>query len=186
MFGVGVKAQALNKAWSENLKLGTTLKYFSKQVTGLYSAYGFNLDLGAHYTLTESWSLGLVQKNFLSALGNSWNINWSTGAVDMLPRETIFGTMYRGEDYALLGDVAFSDQRDRKSLIHLGIEYLLFPAFMVRAGVTQLPDSVGYTTQQTYTVGCSLALYELGVDYAYEPQPEVQYNTHYASVKYNF
>jgi hypothetical protein len=192
LFGYGKEinsflTERFNRPISGKAFLGITGKYYSRGVPKIAYASGFNADLGLLYFPDKQWSWGLTYKNILNT-GSLGKINWNTGAEDELPSSLILGTGFRPDpDWVMLLDLDMSLRADQKGLIHLGTEYLLSKSFLVRAGWKQIPDTDDDNDiENAFSLGFSLNLAGLTVDYGYEPFVESNTVSHLVSIGYSF
>ena len=168
-----------------DLNLGLRLKYTSRIMSGVDSAKGYSLDLGASYSLNEYWGFGgeLTNVSFTS-------LHWADGERELFPVSGGLGASYsvfgREQRLNLYSDIYFENGGNRWSggLEWRPADILTLRGGFVRASVWQ--DEVEVQKLKP-AAGLGLNLFGLTFDYAYNPDDELAENvTHFFTLGYRF
>lgn len=71
------------ESFTDKLDLGANVKIIHRRLGRLANSWGFGLDLGAKYRITESFTLGLLAKDLTSTF-NAWSYNLTQEEIDAL------------------------------------------------------------------------------------------------------
>ena len=152
--------------YSEDFSYGINVKIISESIAGA-SATGFGFDVGALYTPTDRWSIGLNAQDITTTL-----VAWSTGTNELVSPTLKFGTAYSFDflsgrisptadvdvrfenrqtaSIAYLGPVSFDP--------HEGLEYEYKSMLALR---------IGYSDVKQMTLGAGIHLNKLDIDYSF-------------------
>lgn len=183
----------------DKLSFGTTLKLFSKQLSGTSilngTASGYDLDIGLLYDVNPALNLGLSAKNILPN-----TIVWGSGTEEAIPTKVTLGMSLKllGEDglrqvgkhkLDLNLDADFhSYSVPMPTLFHLGLEWSPLKFLALRVGMDQ--DAVGESTgsltvANNLTAGIGLNFGKFRFDYAYHQfQATPGMNNHFIGISY--
>lgn len=173
-FYVGVNAKVFTRGWSGGVS---------------QSALGYSVDLGLKYVATPYLSFGFNRQNILPvALGGV--LRWPSGAEEAVAGLYKLGLAVKPKQFSdkllLAADLDLPAQSGRPITAHLGAEWKIHQFFTVRGGADQSVDAATSTrTSWNPTIGASLGIRGVRVDYAYHPY----YNdpalaTNYISLSY--
>jgi hypothetical protein len=167
------------------LNLGLRLKYTSRIMTGIDSARGYSLDLGAGYSLNEYWSFGgeLTNISFTA-------LRWEDGLQEMFPVSGGLGASYsvfgREQKLNLYSDIYLESggQRWSGGLDWRPVDMLALRGGFARASVWQDGTEI---QKLKPAAGLGLNLRGLTLDYAYSPDDSLAENvTHFFTLGYCF
>jgi len=164
----------------ENLHLGASLTLASISAEPFLRGNGMNVDLGLLYKMNNT-HISFVGKNVL----RDSKVNYSNGAAETFPLEALLGVSHSigaydlfgqlkqaGENSPILTAVAFRYDLNNQGLITFSLG---FKEFLV----------IG-KKQNNFSVGASLDLSGIVMDYSFETSDHFQFNgNHYFSVTIN-
>ncbi|MFA4857720.1 MAG: S-layer homology domain-containing protein [Candidatus Margulisiibacteriota bacterium] len=194
----GVKANSLSSLLSDNVYLGTNLKYFSYALSGSDalaegSGGGFDMDLSLLYQANPWLSLGYTQQDLLPASAGG-KVTFANGY-----EEGINSVSKLGSKVQILGDQESALKKSDFNLsvgldadlyvdeampmaMHLGGEFWPNDILAVRMGLDQDP-SAGNGVVTNLCGGLGVRYKGIAFDYAYHPYSSYSENaTHYFSV----
>ena len=133
-------ASAMGIAISSKFSAGIGLKYYIADFhTELSSASTLGLDIGALYTISKDWQLGLTVRDLLASY--SWDSSTlfgdeSSGRTDNFPTQYRLGASFSGISDLLIsidgGQTVFENQTANN--LRLGSSYQLHERITIRAG----------------------------------------------------
>lgn len=182
----------------DRISLGTTLKLFSKKLSGGTvsggSAYGRDLDVGVLIRPHDAVKFGLAAQNILPA-GMGGKIVWNSGAVETLPAMIKGGTsvkvigengFYFVEDQRLIFNLDadyYSGLSQVPVLFHLGAEWSPVRFLDIRLGIDQ--ETAGQSVANNLSAGIGLKKGKFRFDYAYHQYDSLpDMSNHFFSISY--
>lgn len=148
----------------ENLRFGTTIKIMmtsfgddeeggEDRVTG--SSFGYSLDLGVHYQVSEQLSFALVSRELIN--GINWDSSVDGTYSEGLPRQVVLAAGYELEKstFGLEYHPSFYD--DTSDRLVMGAELQIFSLMVGRVGFAQNLDGADQNRWITAGVGMNIA-----------------------------
>lgn len=196
----GLKAQRLIPSLSENIYLGSNLKYFARSLTGSAameegSGSGFDMDLSLLYQANPWLTLGYTQQNVLPA-SMGGKITYANGYSEGVSSITKLGSkvqilgdkesaLNESDYYLSVGlDADLYVTQKMPSTLHFGTEFWPNEVLAIRLGLDQDPNAA--TSVVTNVCGGIGVRYRgLEFNYAYHPYSNLSEDaTHYFSLAY--
>ncbi len=171
-----------SKVMAEALSIGGSVKFVRKSV-GDYSAWGLGLDVGALYSLSPGWNLGLNLQDITTTF-----LDWSgtpTEEREYITPTAKLGTAYTRPIDAIGGgltgaldiDFRFEDEGETSTFgmgpvsgdVRVGIEYFYDDVFALRVGTERVNDETN-----PFTAGAGFRIKRLSFDYAFRNHSDLQ------------
>ncbi len=175
---------SMGRKFRDNMNWGAGVKLLYKTFEE-ESASGIGFDVSGLYKAPYNIDLGLkIQDITTSALF------WTTGTNEFISPSILFNAEYNGRleyflaDYKIIGGTKIrTENYSEYSFASLG-----FADFILSAGLELKFKNVfirgGYNTDDTWSAGSGLELFNFVLDYAFRPDFEDLGNTHKASISY--
>lgn len=178
--------------FSENISLGITVKLYYYKLYEEINSTGVGLDVGALYSLNQSWKIAAVITDINS------KYRWDTAPVygqegttteDKFPLLKKIGVSYFSKEDGILAAVEFESSGSETNILRAGVEYNIIEQLFLRAGVDQfnfsnsdwlMKPSAGFS--YTKTIGS----FVVGVDYAFMMEQYSPYDRHIVGVNFVF
>jgi hypothetical protein len=171
-----------SKKFRENLSLGASVKIIRRSI-GDDTAFGYGLDLGILWGITENWTLGAAVRDLTGT-----TVAWDGKSNDIIPVSTDAGAAYSSEmpwfggRYSIAATMHFlGDYNDVQGIntMNIGMEYLINNLIALRIG----------SDRGTATFGLGLSRLPLisstSIDYAFLSDDGLD-STHRISMSVNF
>ncbi len=162
---------SLSRKQSRQLSLGGSARIIRK-AAGEYSAWGLGFDFGAVYSIKETFTAGVIVRDFTSTL-----IAWNGGRRELIPPSLQLGAAYflrlAGFTVQTLADIrAGFENRESDTGLHLGrtnLEPRLGCEVDYHGKVALRAGLMG----TTFTAGAGFHLSIISIDYGFYPHPEL-------------
>ncbi len=170
------------KRFTDKLDVGSSVKIIRRSV-GSDTAFGFGIDVGMRYELTQNWIFGA---NLRDITGTT--IAWDGHANDRIALTMDAGVAYKDElpflggTYVMTGSMLFfGDSPDIKGIqtMNLGLEYFVNDYLAFRAGASQGDGTFGLGLMRLPLISSS------ALDYAFLSHEEFD-STHRISMTIRF
>jgi len=149
--------------WKINSSLlsGLSLKFFSKNISGVSggAGNGVDLDWGMVFEPQPNLRIGFAAQNLLTQ--DMANLNWATGA-----REEIPANYKMGFSLNVRPELAVMGEADSLGGLHGGAEWKFRKNLTLRGGMESIPTSKSASTLN-YSAGVGLEYQGFSFDYAY-------------------
>ena len=178
--------------FSENISIGITVKLYYYKLYEEINSTGVGLDIGAVYSLNQSWKMAAVITDINS------KYRWDTAPIygqegttteDRFPLLKKIGVSYSNKDDGILAAVEFESSGSEANILRGGIEYNIFEKLFLRAGVDQfnfsnsdwaMKPSAGFSYTQM------IGNFAVGVDYAFMMEQYSPHDRHIVGVSVVF
>jgi outer membrane protein W len=183
---------ALAKRFSEKFSVGVEAKFYYYKLYESVNASGVGVDIGFLYKINEQWNIAANFVDINSAY--KWDtspIYGTDGTVTNVkfPMLRRFAVSYLNKDIGLLASLEFENSTGQTNIIKAGVEYNIYDALYLRAGIDQLNlSNSDYLAKPAagFSYTRNFGDVRIGVDYAFMIEQYSPQDRHVIGINVNF